>query len=335
MATNPRIEDLRKRLEKEPGSRLFAQLAEELRKEGELDEAIRLCREGLERHPAYPSARMTLGRALFDTGDVAGARSEFEAVVRTAPDNILAGRLLGECLEGLGDLGGAVARYRATLVFAPGDKNIQARLEGAEARLEAPAETMPEGEGAPEVVQEAAEAEPPPIPLAQVDGESFELESAHEAQPTLVGEAVQPAAETTGEPAPIPILPGTQGFELEAAYEAPVATIPFRPAPDVSAAPAPVARPIEEPPPIASSTLAELYFDQGFHEQAIEVYRQVLEREPSNERARARLKEVEALDRHLRGADAGPTSRPSGPRRQAVERTIARLEGFLAAVRRG
>ena len=32
MAENPRIEDLRRRLEKEPGSRVFAQLAEELRK---------------------------------------------------------------------------------------------------------------------------------------------------------------------------------------------------------------------------------------------------------------------------------------------------------------
>ena len=35
MATNPRIDDLRRRLEREPGSRLFAQLAEELRKAGE------------------------------------------------------------------------------------------------------------------------------------------------------------------------------------------------------------------------------------------------------------------------------------------------------------
>ena len=65
MAPNPRIEELRKRLEKEPASRLFAQLAEELRKEGELAEAIRVCREGLQKHPNYPSARMTLGRALL------------------------------------------------------------------------------------------------------------------------------------------------------------------------------------------------------------------------------------------------------------------------------
>ena len=64
MAGNPRIDDLRKRLEKDPGSRLFAQLAEELRKDGDLEDAIRVAREGLQKHPNYPSARMTLGRAL-------------------------------------------------------------------------------------------------------------------------------------------------------------------------------------------------------------------------------------------------------------------------------
>ncbi len=71
---NPRIDELRKRLEKEPGSRIFAQLAEELRKEGEFGEAIQVCREGLQRHSNYPSARMTLGRALFESGDLASAR---------------------------------------------------------------------------------------------------------------------------------------------------------------------------------------------------------------------------------------------------------------------
>ncbi len=76
-----RIDDLRKRLEKDPGSRLFAQLAEELRKAGDLDDAIEVCRSGLKKHPAYASAHMTLGRALFDKGELAEARTELEAVL--------------------------------------------------------------------------------------------------------------------------------------------------------------------------------------------------------------------------------------------------------------
>ena len=79
---------------------------------------------------------MTLGRALFDTGDVAAARSEFETVLKGAPDNILASRLLAESLEGLGDLPGAARQYKATLALSPGDKQVQARLDAVEKQLE-------------------------------------------------------------------------------------------------------------------------------------------------------------------------------------------------------
>ena len=136
MASNPRIDDLRKRLEKDPGSRLFAQLAEELRKAGELEDAILVSREGLQKHPAYPSARMTLGRALFDKGDLGGARAELEGVLKGAADNILASRLLAECLEGLGDLPAAMERYRQTLAMAPGDRQIASKVSALEAKLE-------------------------------------------------------------------------------------------------------------------------------------------------------------------------------------------------------
>jgi len=93
---NPRIEELRRRLEKDPNSRVFAQLAEELRKEGDLEEAVRISREGLQKHPFYPSARMTLGRALLDSGDLEAANTEFETVLQAAPDNLLARRFLEE-----------------------------------------------------------------------------------------------------------------------------------------------------------------------------------------------------------------------------------------------
>ena len=58
-------------------------------------------------HPAYPSARLTLGRALLDSGDAAGARAELESALRDAPDNILASRYLAQAREQLGDLKGA------------------------------------------------------------------------------------------------------------------------------------------------------------------------------------------------------------------------------------
>ena len=44
----------------------FAQLAEELRRSGELQEAVDICQSGLAIHPGYLSARVTLGRALLE-----------------------------------------------------------------------------------------------------------------------------------------------------------------------------------------------------------------------------------------------------------------------------
>ena len=90
MADGSRIEDLRRRIEKDPASIAFAQLAEEYRRAGDNEEAIRVCQAGLARYPAYLSARVTLGRALFDLGRLEEARAEFTRVLDAAPDNLAA-----------------------------------------------------------------------------------------------------------------------------------------------------------------------------------------------------------------------------------------------------
>jgi tetratricopeptide (TPR) repeat protein len=84
---NPRIEDLRRRVHKDPASIAFAQLAEEYRRAGDCEEAIKVCEAGLAQHPAYLSARVTLGRALFELGRYDEARVEFLRVLDAAPGN--------------------------------------------------------------------------------------------------------------------------------------------------------------------------------------------------------------------------------------------------------
>jgi hypothetical protein len=254
VADNPRIEDLRKRIEKDPGSRLFAQLAEELRKDGELEDAIRVAREGLRHHPNYPSARMTLGRALLDTGDWAAAKTEFESVLKGAPDNILAGRYLAECLENLGDRDGALARYKATLAMGPGEKHVIAKIQelekgGARAGAAPPlaAGLRPPSTGAfarPPAMTAAAARPAVPVPPAPPP------------PPPAPPPAPAPPAE---EPAPIPLVDAEEEFELERPYESPTTAIgigsPDRPAPPV---PAPAAKPAAPPaaPPPASAPVA-------------------------------------------------------------------------------
>ena len=103
MTENPRIEALRRRVEKDPASIAFAQLAEEYRRAGDYEQAIRICREGLARHPGYLSAQVTLGRALIELGQFDEARAELEAVVSVAPDNLAAIRALADIHQRHGD----------------------------------------------------------------------------------------------------------------------------------------------------------------------------------------------------------------------------------------
>jgi tetratricopeptide (TPR) repeat protein len=96
VADNPRIEELRRRIQKDPASIAFAQLAEEHRRAGQFEDAVRVCRDGLAQHPAYLSARITLGRAWLEMGRYDEAVGEFEYVLNAAPDNLSAIRELAD-----------------------------------------------------------------------------------------------------------------------------------------------------------------------------------------------------------------------------------------------
>jgi tetratricopeptide (TPR) repeat protein len=103
MADNPRLEDLRRRVQLDPASIAFAALAEEYRRAGRFDEAIATCAAGLKRHPSYLSAHVTLGRSLIEVGQYDEAREELEFVLRAAPENLAAIRGLAEIHHRLGD----------------------------------------------------------------------------------------------------------------------------------------------------------------------------------------------------------------------------------------
>jgi tetratricopeptide (TPR) repeat protein len=96
MGDNPRIEELRRRVQMDPASIAFAALAEEYRREGRFDDAVATCATGLRRHPSYLSAHVTLGRALVATGQIDQARQSFEHVLQLAPENLAAIRGLAE-----------------------------------------------------------------------------------------------------------------------------------------------------------------------------------------------------------------------------------------------
>lgn len=118
MADSPRIEELRRRVQADPASIAFAALAEELRRVGRCEEAIETCRTGLQRHPSYLSARVTLGRALLETGQFEAAREELDYVLRAAPENLAAIRALAEIHARHGHAPEAIEHYSSVLQSA-------------------------------------------------------------------------------------------------------------------------------------------------------------------------------------------------------------------------
>jgi tetratricopeptide (TPR) repeat protein len=150
MADSQRIEDLRRRVQTDPASIAFAQLAEECRRAGHYQESVDVCRAGLELHPGYLSARVTLGRALIELNDLETALAELEHVLKSAPENLAAIRGVAEIHHRQGSLGEALAQYRAALALARNDPDLQRTVD-----------------------ELARQVEPPPPP-ASADGLSFE-----------------------------------------------------------------------------------------------------------------------------------------------------------------
>jgi len=71
-----KIEWYQEVLELEPGSKVFFPLARLLGQSGRADEAVRVLRQGLERHPEYTEARLLLVQLLGDAGDADACKAE-------------------------------------------------------------------------------------------------------------------------------------------------------------------------------------------------------------------------------------------------------------------
>jgi hypothetical protein len=124
-AESPRIAELRRRVDSDPSSIAFAQLAEEYRRAGQFAAAEQCCRTGLARHPAYLSARVTLGRTLIELNKLDEAELELEQVLKAAPDNLAAIRGVAEIHQRHGRLDAALEYYGRALTLARHDPELE------------------------------------------------------------------------------------------------------------------------------------------------------------------------------------------------------------------
>src|SRR2546423_15419994 len=168
MADNPRIDDLRRRVQKDPASIAFAQLGEECRRGGENQEAVDVCRAGLALHPGYLSARVTLGRALLELNQLDEALGELQFVLKSAPENLAAIRGIAEIYHRQGILTEALAQYRAALALAHNDPDLQQTVEELARKIEPPRSPASDGLSFEQMQDEFLAFMPPPPKAAPV-----------------------------------------------------------------------------------------------------------------------------------------------------------------------
>lgn len=212
MADDARIDDLRRRVQKDPASIAFAQLAEECRRAGRYEEAVEVCRTGLALHPGYLSARVTLGRALLELGSLDEAQTELEFVLTSAPENLAAIRGLAEIHHRRGSLPNALAQYRAALLLARNDPDLQRTVADLERVVDPPKPPAADdglsfAEVESEFLKNLPPPPPPPTPPPAVE------ESGIENSEPGIPEA-EPAPSPVTPPAPPSVESGIQNSEF-------------------------------------------------------------------------------------------------------------------------
>lgn len=156
MSTAARIEELRKKFEENP-RRYFAPLANELRKAGELTQAIALCREHLPKQPGHMSGYIVFGQALYESGDLDEARVVFEQALALDPENLIALHHLGHIAKQVGDTHAARRWYERALETDPRNDDIAHQLAALttpirpQAAVPTPAQAMPSVPTPPEM----------------------------------------------------------------------------------------------------------------------------------------------------------------------------------------
>ncbi len=254
------IDDLRGRWEAERDPALTHQLAGEYERAGDLERALEVLASGLEVHPDDVATRVAKGRCHLELDQADEACRELLRIAMDDPSHQVANRLLVDAHLRLGEQ--ARARDRLDLFeLLGGDRSQVEELErrlGSDGRGEAEVPVEPAVAGVFEEVAEGADADP----FVLLDWIEFD-ESRYAAAIFAEGVFSEPRAAMVAAPEPVHV-----------ALEAPSEAVPS----DESA---------------PTLTLGELYRKQGHHDEAVGIFRQILERQPGNVEAARALGELE------------------------------------------
>ncbi len=173
------IRTLSTRVAEEPGSLAFLELAEALRRRGQLDAAAKVARGGLSRYPGLADAHDLLARILTDQGDLAGAFDAWADALRLDPLRTGALKGIAFLYFRAGDAPAAIAHLQRASEADPDDESISqalARVRHESRGMAQPEHASPAAAHQPEVM---TFAEPAPSVSAQPSSPFTGLEGAH------------------------------------------------------------------------------------------------------------------------------------------------------------
>lgn len=113
----------------DPGSLVFLQLGEALRRKAQLDLAWRVASRGVERHPQRADAHDLLARVAADRSDFARARAAWEVALSLSPGHPAAQKGLGFLLFQQGAYADAERLLSAALTADPADTSLRAAFD--------------------------------------------------------------------------------------------------------------------------------------------------------------------------------------------------------------
>jgi tetratricopeptide (TPR) repeat protein len=177
------IRTLTARVADEPTSLAFLELAEALRRRGQLEAAAKVARGGLSRYPGLADAHDLLARILSDQGDLAGAFDAWADALRIDPMRTGALKGIAFLYFRAGDAPAAIEHLQRAAEVDPDDISVAQAL--ARVRRES---RVAAGATAPEP---ALEEPPTPDPMPT-------------AAPVTTAEAPAPIVATVAQAAPAP-----------------------------------------------------------------------------------------------------------------------------------
>lgn len=331
MPSLDRIDELKKRYDENP-RRFFASLANEYRKAGDLEQAITLCQTHLAEQPSNMNGHVVYGQALYEAGRYDEAKDTFEAALTLDPENLIALRHLGDIACTNGANAQAKEWYERVLDADPRNDEILALLANLEEQMKkdkigapiASVETEPEPVSNPTPVVPISSVNTIETPAIKPPAEreslglmdlAIDFDSIPDASAALL--PPEPSADAAPDLMMDPFAdPAPAEFE---AWDPPVVerkSGSFEPLPPIAEASTSVRTdvdmlfgdsvPAEPAPPFVTETMAELYLQQGFTNEALEVYRQLSAQSPDDERLKERVQRLERGENTSVSVDAAP-----------------------------